>query len=532
MPGLDFRILSKFKKEPNRQFSTTNIVKDVFPEDYLKIKKLSKGSAFDKERIKEAKRHKGKLHRKLLYHLNKLVDEGILKVSKIQEQGEKCFELAVKEGEYVFEKNHKKITISKPALPATEIDGYEQKGIIKKYSPETWINRLNSIILDAQAFESLQHLYSVITELFHNINDVLCINDFELLLLKSKKEEIEKFLKKVDIDTLDYNKDVTFSLYFPHIKKEAPIIDFVRIFSEIRPVRMHAIFALNSIDLSKHHKIIEEATSHFSKHKLKLNIKNISLKEAPYAVGRSGVHTLDDEEWEIHKEESRGKTLGVSCVQSSVAIDIDRFFKNFETQADFRKFILKTAKSLLTANTLQRRNSLEYFRKINELNKENTTDFFRFSRNYIRLWNYDWQEKKQEHIISLLESCQEEIGDFCHQEETIFKSCGIPIRFKVVFSSTFAHFDQDFLSKRTYHKTTIRRIEDLHTDEMKNFIQTREKIFKIFEGGDRTRFFRSGDFTPEDITREINYILNSYELPFFCYDFTERKGNISLTNFM
>ena len=387
-------------------------------------------------------------------------------------------------------------------------------------------------MLDGYMFEGLQNLYSAISDLFLNINDVLCVNDFELLVQKSRKEDLEKFLKKLDIDTLDYNKTITFNIFFPHIKREAIIMDFIKLFSEIKPANMNLVFALTSAELSKHHKVMEEAISCFSKQKIKLNIKNCSLKQAPYIVGMAGVHTVDDEDWQIYKEEIRGKSIGLSCVQSSVAVDINRFFQNFETQAEFRKFIMKIAKSLLTANTAQRRNSLEYFKKINELNKEHANDFFRFSRNYIRLWNYDWQEKTQEHIISLLESCKEEIDDFCLQEETIFKSCGIPIRFKVVFSSAFTHFDPSFLSKRTYHKTTIRKLEDLHTDEMKTFITTREKTFKIFDGGDRIRFFRSGDFKPEDITHELAYILNSFELPFFCYDFTERKGNVSLMNFM
>lgn len=337
---------------------------------------------------------------------------------------------------------------------------------------------------------------------------------------------------QLDIDSMDYNKNITITIDFGHVTKREPIIDFIKIFADIKPTNMQTIFEMKNKDLQKYHAIIEQAVISFSKKKIKLNIKNNTSKRAPYIIGRAGIHTLEDEDWEIYKKESRGKVIGLSCVQSTVGVDVNSFFKEFDTHADFRKFILKTAKALLSANTIQRKKSREYFKNIHELNKDHANDFFMFSRNYIRLWNYDWKEEKQEHIISLLKSCQEEIDFFCHQEETIFKSCGIPIRFKIAFSSAFKNFDKGFLSKRTYYKTTIKKIDELYTEEMKRFIQTREKICDIFDGGDRIRFFRSGNFTPQQIIHELSYILNSFELPLFCYDFAERKGNISLKNFI
>jgi len=45
----------------------------------------------------EAKRKKFQLHRKLLYYLNKLIDEKILRISRIQEKGEKTFALAIED---------------------------------------------------------------------------------------------------------------------------------------------------------------------------------------------------------------------------------------------------------------------------------------------------------------------------------------------------------------------------------------------------------------------------------------------------
>ena len=60
----------------------------------------------------------------------------------------------------------------------------------------------------------------------------------------------------------------------------------------------------------------------------------------------------------------------------------------------------------------------------------------------------------------------------------------------------------------------------------------KEKIFEVFDGGDRIRFFRNGQINPKDIEREVSIILNTYKLPFFCYDFGGVHGNLKLTSFI
>ena len=42
-------------------------------------------------------------------------------------------------------------------------------------------------------------------------------------------------------------------------------------------------------------------------------------------------------------------------------------------------------------------------------------------------------------------------------------------------------------------KSTIRQISDLYADPMKEFLEKRALMFKIFDGFDRARFFRAGD---------------------------------------
>jgi hypothetical protein len=78
----------------------------------------------------------------------------------------------------------------------------------------------------------------------------------------------------------------------------------------------------------------------------------------------------------------------------------------------------------------------------------------------------------------------------------------------------------------------VNKAEDYYTGEIKDFLHVREKMFEIFDGGDRLRIFRKSDFALVDILHELGILLNAYKIPFFTYDFSGLKGTVKLTNFM
>ena len=125
-----------------------------------------------------------------------------------------------------------------------------------------------------------------------------------------------------------------------------------------------------------------------------------------------------------------------------------------------------------------------------------------------------------------------ELDEFCKAEETIFKSCGIPIRYRVVLSSAFERFDKDFMSPRTYKKFTVKGLDDFYTENAVQDIRQREDLFRIFCGGDRIRFFRDRTFTPEGIISEFSFLMNTYNLPLISYDFESMRGEVTLNNFL
>ncbi len=522
MHKLESQILSIFKLNPEKDFSTSEIVEKIFPEI-----SISPDVPMSKEAIHLQKKSKAKNHRKLLYHINKLVDEGILKTSKVQAKGEKCFTIAIEEGEIIIGKGHKKIIISKTQTRITPIEGYEKQKIVQKIGGENWAGQLNCILLEGDQFTGLNNIYSIIVESFANLNDCIGINSFEKHLQNS--QELESFLEKLDKDTRDYGKRACLLM---GLEKSGPEIEeFCRIFADISPKRVDVIFSMDSKELSRKTKIIERIAEIFSEKTIKINIKNNSLKAAPIIIGSAGVYSFDDEEWKNYLKTQKGSLKGICCSQSSMVVDYEKFFKSSSSSAEFRKLVANCLKSLVIANTMQRRKAFEYFRHIEGLSKDNPKGFFSMSRNYIRIWNFDI-ERSEEKTIGLLESCKGLAEEFCRAQETIFQSCGIPSRFRAGFSSAFRKISPEALTDRAYNKTTISKVQDFFEEITKKRLESREQVFNIFEGADRVRFFRSANSTPKDIVMEISTIISSFRLPFFCYDFAKLKGRVKLTDFM
>ncbi|MBW2991101.1 hypothetical protein KY348_05360 [Candidatus Woesearchaeota archaeon] len=525
------RILNKFKKEPLREISTTEIVRAVYPEEYAKIIRDMNNEFSDKKLALKAKRKKGQYHRKILYHLNKLVNDEILKVTSIKGKGEKYFSLAIEEGEMIVEKKHKRVVISKPSISTSLIEEYEAKNIVHKFDPEGWINKLNCILLESTNYKGLNNFYNLVYDCFSEVNDVLGLNNFEHLIQKSSAENVHEVLKKLDVDTKDHERFVSLIINVKNISDDKKICEFIKAFAKTNPRNITLVFKTESKELRSHKKLFNTLISEFSNEEVKINIHNRKIHKAPIIIGKAGPYTLLDEEWEEYEENIRGKTIGLVIANTSIAIDVNRFFRHTSDNKEFRRLILKTAKTLLKVNTAQKKKADEYFKRLNELNKSYTKKFFAYAKNYMRFWNYDWREKKQEHVLDLLESTKQEINKFCSTQQTIYRACGIPFNFDIVFSSVFRKYTKN-LSTRRYIKTTIKKLRDYHTPEIVKFTETREKLFKIFDGGDRIRFFRSEEPEPEEVIREMAFLMNTYELPLITYDFRERKGERKLTDFM
>ena len=54
----------------------------------------------------------------------------------------------------------------------------------------------------------------------------------------------------------------------------------------------------------------------------------------------------------------------------------------------------------------------------------------------------------------------------------------------------------------------------------------------MFDGGNDITFHRAGDFSAEDVLREISVIINTYKMPLFSYGFENLKGDMKITSYI
>ena len=338
-------------------------------------------------------------------------------------------------------------------------------------------------------------------------------------MIEHSKDLLDKLIEL----SLDYSKKISVSI---NISKLHKIKEFLKLYVNSYNNNLLLVFEGSPSELHSQSRVFLEIIDLFKEKKIKLNIKNSDISKAPYIIGKIGSYTFNDKDWNVFLEKDSELPL-ISLSQSSIIVDVNKFFKE-KNVSDFRESLLKIANSLLLGNIIQRKRSDEFFQQFDSFNKNKKNRLFSYSSNYIRFWNYDWE--KNYDFVTLLNSCIPQVKEFCSNEETIYKSCGMPIRFRISFSSVSKRFD-DNLSHRDYSKVEIKSIKDIESVKIKKFLRTREELLDYFDGGDRVRFFRTGDFENKDVLQEIILIMNSYRLPYFCFDFTRMRGNTKLTHY-
>ncbi|MFA6073762.1 MAG: hypothetical protein WC758_06605 [Candidatus Woesearchaeota archaeon] len=548
MNEVEQKILQILASRPESEISTSDLVKQIFSQKYEEIKKYLYNSQKDQELIKHGKRNNARLHRQLLYHLNNLAKEDFIRVTRSEGKGEKYFVLnGDKQIKTDKEEKTKRLlesfsTIKTEASFLSGLEQYETEKIVKKFDSQNWLTKLNSYIIESPAQQDTKKIYELLTNLYPTYNDVIALNDFQTIIDKEDLELLTNFLKKIDIDTKDYDKYLNLIIDLTQVKNPIKLTDFLSSYANLEPLNILIIFQTNSKTLANQTRLATQIIKNFSEHKLRINIQNKDIHKAPYLLGRAGAYTFNDDDWTQYQENIKNKTIGICCSNTSIYIDVYKFFKEKHTYSEFRELLLKSARASLLATSMQRRKSDILFKTINNLNGHHTSKFFLISYNYIRLWNYgsnfidltNLQDENQkfERFRNLLESTMTELNEFCKAEETIFKSCGIPIRYKVVLSSAFERFDKEFMSPRTYKKISIKSLDDFYTETIINQIRQREDLARIFNGGDRVRFFRDKTFTSEEIISEFNFLLNTFNLQLFSYDFESLKGELTLNSFL
>jgi len=504
MQDIKQKIISVLK-EKGSELPTSEIMLSI-SDRYKKLK--------EEERYSEARQ----LHRKILYHINRLVREKIIRFEKYGEFGEKFFILNIGEGEEICEiapsRYKKKIIGDQSIIPAMPIEGYEQEGIVMKYDSGSWLSRFNSVVVRCEEITDQKELLNLIKKLFDAVNDSICLDNFELRI---NEESLDNFLEKLNKDIKHYGKKISCTINISRADKDKLMKTLEKLFN----LKTENIEFIYNISKNDNKLFVGEILSEYARNKKKIYIKNKDKCKSPWFIGKAGIYNFDENEW-ISQEKSRC----VACSQSAVIVDVRKFYENHGFNIrKFTELLMNISKSFLSINPMQRKKLRSYFMEGIHSNKPHEQDFLELSRNYIRFWNFGLLQPNidQETVSNIVEKARSRIDEFCRVEDRIYKSCGMSIRFKIALSSAFKKSEQG-LSQAKYKKIEITGVKDLKEDKISNEIKEIKKVSRLFNGGNKISFDRIGSSSNRDLVNEIFFILDEFRLRFFVYDFKE-NGN-------
>ncbi|MBR9702859.1 hypothetical protein GOV10_02395 [Candidatus Woesearchaeota archaeon] len=506
MHALEQAVLGEFQRRPSEKLSTTELVRAVLPQGEEKARQFL--DSMDPKQQRDGLREKARLHRKLLYHLNKLVDVGVLAVTGFRGRGEKMFSLAV-DGNIEIIGKETTIRIHKPEHIHTPIDGRKEFRI---YRREDWLRTVNTIFIEGERFTSLTELSARLVQLFPTLNDTLAVLRSENVLIGD--EDYAQVLSLLEREA-EYRR-VSFIFRIAELKNIDAFVAFCTEYCSLRPQNIDVIFSVQTTEWQEHRELLRRVLPLFISSGVKLNIKNISVYTPPLVSGQAGPYTVMPRDWKLYCQEARGSRDGLVVSSSTLAIDVLELSQQKEPLHVAARLGVE---ALFLGERAKRKGFSQSLRLLREFNI--STDFSHWA---LRLWNYPLE---YDLLLQSFSSAKEVVVDFCALQERVYRACGTPIRCSAWLASAFGKFGG--ISARAYRKKTISGLSAL--EQLDTQLRLREKSARFFIG-DRVRVFRKGGASPDAVFDELAYLLRTYSLPLFTYDFSQLRGDTKLTEFL
>lgn len=475
--NLTTAILDTFRRRPGGTFSTSELIREIYP------------GSFTDSRIK--------YHRRILYHLNKLVRERVLVVADIKGKGEKVFKLGFAHGEVVIQHRNRHIVIANPPQFVTSIEREEHEGLAKRFKPESWMTKNNAIMIECEAFSSIPQLQQRLLKILPFVSDVIALNRFDTL-----QGNLQGFVEWLSAAAEDFGLHISLLLNVERVTDW----DVLAKALILRNSSITTVLSVTPKALMAHERGILQLLQAHIDSRLPISIKNHSLYPAPLFAGTAGVYTFTPDDYEHFCQYTRGTADG--CVVGQMSIDIDLRKCVEESIPKARDTIIRCLHSFFDIEEQRRSRFKEYFHLLSLPTARATKEFLKTGRNYIRVRVPD-----DALAMELMESIKQSTATFCHNQEIIFKSCGMPIRFRVGFTS---------ISENSVNIDTL--------DERRDWLRQQETLSRIHEGAHQLKFTAEG--TVEELLRSIRYVLNTTEFSLLALHFPCMQKNMKLTNFL
>ncbi len=487
--------------------SSDDIVRDVFSEEYNKIVEENINYGFVIEKSKEYLN----LKKKALYYLSKLEKENIIVLSKKAFKGKKLYNfnfsndnVKVEGSKIIIEKNNSVESFSSFSFSISDD--------LKDFVYFSDFNTVESVFFDVSFYDENVILKNF--ELFKYVNDVVVFYN------PNSKFFNEKIISLI----LKYKDKISFSFYFDFENFNFNNTNnFFNVVSFLYSNNFNIILGLSFKDFySKNFKVFLDVVFKVAfENNSSFHIHNKDVSKDFVFLGSKGPYILDYENFFNLKSSFNNFVFVVS--QSSVFLDVKKLLEE-KSFSDIRNIILKSGSVLFDHNLFLRQNFDFLFKNIPEY-------FLDFSNVYFRFWNYGLKEKNInfEDVFLLLESSNNVIKNYSQAQNTIYTSCGLPLRFKSSFSVLFEGKKPNFFSSKKYESIIVNNIKDFFDKNISKILKSKEKANDIFES-DRTRFFRlhnkGYDSLSQDLFNELSFIHKTYNFKLYTYDFSKNKKDI------
>lgn len=509
---LDYKVLEIFQKNPEKEYSSIDLVAYIYPDRYKIITDNSNDPHVSSETKKQDQDELLKLQRKILYHLSELVKKGILYVAKTESKGRKKYALSIESGEkIILDRYKKKIVITKPSTPTLPLGDLEERNIVTRFEKETFFHSLNCVVVSCDQFESLDVLLDYIRDILEDVNDVIGLHHIEPLFLEASQKELEIFFRALRSELSSFKKQICIYCdilnYKPHYFSEIPFL----ILENSKHISF--VLGLSSHEILEYNKEIEYIYKEFLKHNIALHFHNKAIHNGIAFMGSAGPYTITEKRWKAYQEKDKEDSYQLMLGQSSLIVNTDAIKTLEQSAKSFKDKIIRMANALFESNAYQRRNVLRIYKEVPE-----SWRLLEYSKNYIRIKHIP---DEADQFLITIQDIKKEIIDFSNNQKTIYLSCGMPTNFRVEFA---------FQESPT---VSISSIEDFYKEKNKEQFKLFEKYHGVFDSSLHIKIDRKGSLEILDALREINIVLSSYHIPFFSYNIKHITGaNMNLDMFM
>ncbi|MFT4310640.1 MAG: hypothetical protein ACMXYC_03335 [Candidatus Woesearchaeota archaeon] len=511
MHAVALDILSLLRVHPT--LTSTQLASLLYPDIMGQVTFVLQDKVSDSKQKRQAMAQKAVLQRRILHHLHVLEQKKAIRIVHVGHKGEKTYA-----GVY-------EVSSTPVQNPGTPILGYEQKKIVYRFGQDAWAAKLNAVFFQCSQYETLQEMNTTLFELMVYVNDCIIINESESLFTRFSLESILEAIFMWERQSKDYDIRLCFSFNSRALDRFDVVLNFFRTVLPLVSSSLLFVFYVTGRELMQKNTFYEEIIRLFSYYKRKLNIKNNDLLSSPLGVGKSGPYSF-------YQWDKKQTQPFFGCVQSTVIVDIKRFFDEYTQASAFHVMMEKIAQTLFEVNALQRRYAQQYFPV---LSRNNTHQYlFSHSCQLIRFWNTEFEHPlmNRAEIITLLESVKETLLLFSQTQRIIYNSCGMPCRFFLQFATAYRKaMGYNFFE--AYDRITLRSMGELYHKRLKEELLFKEQLSTLCNAGNEVRFYREGSVEASDVLKELQAILYLYKLPFFCYNFAHRSStSLTLQQFM